>query len=144
MERRRDVRAAGLERRANAPAELPVRIDSFPDEACARRENEVARQALPDEMKVVAVAPHVLTGARDHIRLVLRVVRHGSRLSGTSDVGVRVEDAGWVLGTSDVTNQEGEAQQSHQATARDRHVHALVTPNAASDRISGPARRAAP
>src|SRR5450759_3357724 len=58
MQRRGYVRAVGLERRANGPADLPVFLDSRADEARPRGENEVARHPLPYEMKIVAVVPH--------------------------------------------------------------------------------------
>ena len=61
VHRRGHVRAVGLERRANGPADLPMRLDSGADEARPRGENEVARHPLPHEMEIVVVGPHVLT-----------------------------------------------------------------------------------
>src|SRR5438552_7766996 len=68
-------------------------LDSFADESRAGGENEVARHSLPDEMKVVAVVPHVLTRAGNFVLLAFRVVCSGSRMSHAADVSLRVESA---------------------------------------------------
>ena len=75
-----------------------MRVAAAADKVRPRRENEVACHSLPHEMEVVAVAPHVLTRARDQIRLPLRVVRRGSEMRGVADVPLRVEDADGRLG----------------------------------------------
>src|SRR6267143_4152192 len=76
------------------------------DEARARGEDKVAADPFPDEMKIVARVPHVLTRARDQIRLPPRVVGRGTscpadlRVGGKdADVTLRAEDIGAEGGT---------------------------------------------
>src|SRR6266699_345016 len=91
-----------------------------PDETRPRREDEVAAEPFPDEMKIVARAPHVLTRARDQIGLQARVVGRGAR--SFTDVGVRGEDADWTLSAEDGGTQ-------HKREQRGRNAHGLWSPS---------------
>src|SRR5688572_30306513 len=122
MQRRSDVCAAGFKRRANGPADLAMRVDSPADEARPRGEDEVAGHPLPDEMKIVAVVPHVLAGARDEIDLPLRVVRRRSWTPHAADLRTRLEESQLTLGTRDVT-EAGEAHHEHDKGAKRRDAH---------------------
>ena len=92
VERRGHVRAVRLERWTDRPADLSVRLDALPDEARPRAEDEIPTQALPHEMEVVAVVPHVLAGAGNEVRLGTRIEGRGSS-TRLADVRLRVEDA---------------------------------------------------
>src|ERR1041384_2784768 len=74
-----------------------MRLDAFAEEACTRREGEVAGQAGPYEMEGIASAPHVLARAADRVLLCRRVVRDRAGPPHAADVGMCVEDAERVL-----------------------------------------------
>src|SRR5437762_2066272 len=93
MQRCGHVRTVRIERRTNRPADLTVRLDALADEMRAGRKNEIPGHALPHEMKVIAVVPHVLARAGDHVLLPLRVIRCGARMSRAADVRLRIESA---------------------------------------------------
>ena len=97
MQRCRHMRTGARERGTNGPANLPVRFDSRTDEMRPRRKNEIPCHPLPNEMEIVVVAPHVLTRARDRIHLPLRVVGCCPRMSHSTDVRLRIEDADRAL-----------------------------------------------
>ncbi len=87
-----------------------MRFDTSADEARTRGEDEVAAEPFPDEMKIVAGVPHVLTRARDQIRLLLRVVRRGP--SSSADIGVRGKDAERTLRAEETQQQRASSRQS--------------------------------
>src|ERR1041384_5322023 len=87
-----------LERGADRPAELTMLLDALPDKAGAGREHEVPRHPLPHEVEVVAVVPHVLARAADHVVLARGVVAGGSGRPHLADVGLGVEAAHGSLG----------------------------------------------
>src|SRR5205085_7002544 len=89
---RRHLRGAGREVGAHGPPELAMRLDSGARELCPRREDEVAPQALPYEMEVVTVEPHVGAGAGDRVLAPRGIVDHRARVPGLAHVGLTVED----------------------------------------------------
>src|SRR6266481_6952808 len=95
-------------------------LSPLPGETRARREDEVAAEPFPDEMKIVARAPHVLTRARDQIGLLARVVGGGARCS--TDVGVRGDDADRTLSAEDGGTQ-------HKREQRESNAHGLRSPS---------------
>ena len=108
-----DVRAVGLERRPNRPPDLSMRLDAPADKSGTRRKDEVPRHPLPDEVKIVVVAPHVLAGPGDLVALALRVVDGGSRTCAP-DVVMRVEDAELLRCRSSGESQHGkQSEVSH-------------------------------
>jgi hypothetical protein len=49
-------------------------------------------------MKIVVIAPHVLSRAHDPVRLLLRIVGSESGTAWATDVVLRIEDADGGLG----------------------------------------------
>src|SRR6266498_369118 len=116
--------AVRVERRTDGPTDFAMWIDSRPDEARPRGENEVTRHPLPHEMKIVAVIPHVLTRPRNQIRLPVWVIRGGSRTSYATDVCLRVEDADRALGGGEVAEAR-DAHHRRENAAKARKAHQI-------------------
>src|SRR5579859_196921 len=95
--RRGHVHAIRCERGANGPPDFPMLLDPGADEARAGREREIARHPLPNELKIVAVAPHVLAGTADQVLLPGRIVRDGAGAAHVADIAMAVEDAEQAL-----------------------------------------------
>src|SRR2546423_7899230 len=92
MERGGDVWRAGRERWTNRPAELAVRLDPPANEMSTGGENEIAGHPLPHEVKVVAIAPHVLTRSANPVLLKLIVVHRGAGAPHVTDVALSLEN----------------------------------------------------
>src|SRR5437667_8360596 len=116
VQRRGHMGAAWFERWPNRPAELPMRLDARAQEACPPGDDEVAADPFPDEMKIVAGIPHVLTRARDHLRLLLRVVSRGTCCA--PDVRIRGKDAESALRAEDIAACGGTQRERNQPTSR--------------------------
>ncbi len=120
VQRRGHVRAPRIERGANGPADLAMLFHARADEVRSRGEDEVAADSFPDEAKIVARVPHVLTRARDHIRLLLRIVR--GRTSRSADRRLIGKDADGTLSAEDVA-EDGGAQDER---TRPNRIHSFT------------------
>jgi len=93
-----DVRRSRVERRANHEPDLAVRIDALPDQGNAGLQDEVARDPLPGEVKLVRAEPHVRARGLQRVLLGGRVVDRGAGELHRADVLVVGEDAHRVRG----------------------------------------------
>src|SRR6266852_1330567 len=66
------ISGVGVETLADQQTRFAVRLFSGAGPADAGRQGNIPRHALPDEMKRVFLAPHILTAAGDQIRFSLR------------------------------------------------------------------------
>ena len=71
MHNRTDLGRIGLKARANDPADLPMCFYSLTNECSPGSEYEISLHALPDEMELVVVPPHISSRAADGVRIVL-------------------------------------------------------------------------
>src|ERR1044071_5985535 len=97
-----------VEARANHPADLTVWFDSFANETCISRENKVAFQTPPDEMKLVAIGPDVGSRALDRVFIFDGIIRRVTGVKRTTDVGLIGECAqrGWLINYQGSSNQK--------------------------------------
>src|SRR6476659_3341640 len=86
-----------------------MRLRACREEARPGRENEVAGHPLPYEMKIVVIAPHVLSGAHDPVHMLAWIVGGQSGMAWATDVVLRSEDADGGL-CSDNCAEQHEAQ----------------------------------
>src|SRR6267142_1774947 len=97
MHNRTDLGRIGLKARTNDPADFPMCFYSPTDECSPGREYEISPHALPDEMELVVVAPHISSGAADDVRIVLIVVETRAWLINLSNIGLPLEQAQRLL-----------------------------------------------
>src|SRR5580765_8584119 len=80
-----DMCGTGVEAGTHDPAELAMRVHAGADKLGLCAHDKIAAQPLPDEMKVVMIAPDIGTGAADRIVLPLHVVdARAGQLDGTN------------------------------------------------------------
>ena len=76
-----DIRRVGVLARPDHPAGLAVRIHALAEELDARLQDEVAGHALPDELELVALGPHVHAAGGERVFLGDGVVGRRARRS---------------------------------------------------------------
>ena len=59
--------ASGVEGGPDHPAGLAVGVDALPEKLDAGLQDEVSRHALPDEMELVSLGPHVHAAGREAV-----------------------------------------------------------------------------
>ncbi len=74
MHDRTDLGRICLKARTNDPADLPMCFYALTDECNPRREDEISPHALPDEMELVVVPPHISARAGDGVLRFLVIV----------------------------------------------------------------------
>ncbi len=68
-----------------------MRVDALPQELDARLDDEVAGHALPDEVELVFLRPHVHAASRERVLLLRLVISRRAGDLGRPDVAVRLE-----------------------------------------------------
>ena len=97
MHDRTDLRRICLEARTNDPADFPMCFYALTDECSPGREYEIPPHALPDEMELVVVPPHISSGAADGVRIVLVVVDTRTWLINLPNIDLALEQAQRLL-----------------------------------------------
>src|SRR5712672_1866427 len=97
MHDRADLSRIGLKTGANDPAELPMYLYALTDECSPRREYEISAHALPDEMKVVVVSPHIGARPGDGVLPFLVIVDTGTGIINFPYIGLPLERAQRLL-----------------------------------------------
>src|SRR6266850_2133500 len=97
MHDRTDLGRICLKARTNDPADLPMCFYSLTDECGPHREYEVSPHALPDEMELVVVPPHISSGAADSVGIVLIVIESRAWFINLPNVGLPLEQAQRLL-----------------------------------------------
>ena len=86
-----DVRRISVLARTHHEPHLPVGVDALAEELDAGLQDEVARHALPDEVELVFLRPHVHSACRQGVFLRDGVVDRRAGNLRRSDVAVSVE-----------------------------------------------------
>ena len=90
-----DIRSVGVLAGAHHQAHLAVGVDALAEELDARLQDEIAGHALPDELELVFLRPHVHAACGKGVLLRDGVVRGGAGDLRRADVAMSIELAEW-------------------------------------------------
>src|SRR6266478_8361585 len=105
MHHRTDLCRICLKTRTNDPADLPMCFYALTDECRSRGQDEISLHALPDEMELIVVRPHIGARAGHGVFLFIVIVDDRAWLINLAHIALALEQTQRLLLGSGVSSR---------------------------------------